>query len=540
MSNNARKRAREHSAEAWEAQREKFAELYSAKRLKLSSVMDIMLREEGFEATERQFKRKIELWGLEKNVKAKEKDVMLRKRALRKAAEGKETRFMLNGKEVGDHKLERYNKRKGLLGDETHMPPSPSTPTNLACYTPVISEPTEDPGVPTSPRSAPYESVSLDGDSKAGTRSLTMTEASLPHEAVNSPRSVANPTNTAMHSNLRVQSIARQVRAKRLGNGDLDTIWRTLAMFTCFIWKEPWEHVAFTMESQAATPEHVLGTTVTPLFCKWCRTVTSTIMMPLSDVLLATLYLYRLRTYHRKLVIAQGSEYRFAVVALMLANKFSEDTSYTARTWGEVSGVELSEIRIMEVEFLSNLRYDMYVSETQWRDWTTEVMQLRAKISMTVEHDPGSLQHPTRVTSSGGGSDYATPSGGLLPVEARNHESRGHMGPPSSPRASVSGAVPARRQPPRLPTRPTTPFIPMSPSMFFSPQIHEFLTPSFMKDLSTTTLAKSSTTDLMANEIAAQNLEWRHIGAAGERKTQRGNMPMAARILESPDWSPVW
>ncbi|KAM0820851.1 putative Clr5 domain-containing protein [Seiridium cardinale] len=522
MSNNARKRAREYSAEAWKAQREKFTELYSAKRLKLhvSSVMDFMLRERGSEATERQFKRKFELWGLEKNVKAKEKDVMLRKRALRKAVEGKETRFILNGKEVGDHKLERYTKRKELLGDETHMQPSPSTPTNLACYTPVISEPTEDSGVPTSPRSAPYESVSLDGDSKAGTRSLTMTEESLPHEAVNSPPAVANPINTEMHSNLRVQSIARQ--------------------FTCFIWKEPWEHVAFTMESQAAMPEHVLGTTVTPLFCEWCRTVTSTIMMPLSDALLATLYLYRLRTYHRKLVIAQRSEYRFAVVALMLANKFSEDTSYTARTWGEVSGVELSEIRIMEVEFLLNLRYDMCVSETQWRDWTTEVMQLRAKISMTVEHDPGSLQHPTRVTSSGEGSDYATPSGDLLPVEARNHESRGHMGPPSSPRASVSGAVPARGQTPRLPTRPTTPFIPMSPSMFFSPQIHEFLTPSFMKDLSTTTLAKSSTTDLMANEIASENLEWRHIGAAGERKTQRGNMPMAARILESPDWSPVW
>ncbi|KAK6073662.1 hypothetical protein SCUP515_08573 [Seiridium cupressi] len=450
ISNNTRKRAREHSAEAWEAQREEFTELYSAKRLKLSSVMDIMLREGGFEATERQFKRKIELWGLEKNVKAKEKDTMLRKRALRKAAEGKETRFMLNGKEVGDHKLERYSKSKGLLGDETHMPRSPSTPTNLTCYTPVIPEPTQDPGVPISTRHAPYENVSLDGDSKAGTRSLAMTGERLPHETVNSPPAVADPTNTKMYSNLRVKSIARQVMAKRLGNGDFDTIWRTLAMVV------------------------------------------------------------------------------------------SEDTSYTARTWGEVSGVELSEIRIMEVEFLPNLHYNLYVSKTKWRDWTTEVMQLRFKITMTVKHDPGRFEHSTRITSSGEGSDYATPSSDLLPVEPGDHESRGHAGPPSSPRASVSGAVPTRRQTPRLPTRPTTPFIPMSPSMFFSPQIHEFLISFFIEDLSTTRLAKSSTTDLMANEIAAENLELRHIGAAGERKTQRGNMPMAARILQSPDWSPVW
>ena len=64
-----------------------------------------------------------------------------------------------------------------------------------------------------------------------------------------------------------------------------------------------------------------------------------------------------------------GSEYRLLTVALMLGNKFLDDNTYTNKTWGEVSGITVNEIHVMEVEFLSNMRYTLYASKGEWQSW---------------------------------------------------------------------------------------------------------------------------------------------------------------------------
>ena len=46
-----------------------------------------------------------------------------------------------------------------------------------------------------------------------------------------------------------------------------------------------------------------------------------------------------------------------------------DDNTYTNKTWAEVSGISVSEIHIMEVEFLSNMRYTLYASEAEWKMW---------------------------------------------------------------------------------------------------------------------------------------------------------------------------
>lgn len=46
-----------------------------------------------------------------------------------------------------------------------------------------------------------------------------------------------------------------------------------------------------------------------------------------------------------------------------------DDNTYTNKTWAEVSGISVQEIHIMEVEFLSNMRYTLYVSEKEWDLW---------------------------------------------------------------------------------------------------------------------------------------------------------------------------
>lgn len=68
-----------------------------------------------------------------------------------------------------------------------------------------------------------------------------------------------------------------------------------------------------------------------------------------------------------------GSEYRTFTVALMLANKFLDDNTYTNKTWSEVTNIPVSEINTMEMEFLSSLDYELYVSERQYFEWVRKM-----------------------------------------------------------------------------------------------------------------------------------------------------------------------
>lgn len=50
-----------------------------------------------------------------------------------------------------------------------------------------------------------------------------------------------------------------------------------------------------------------------------------------------------------------------------------DDNTYTNKTWAEVSGIAVQEIHVMEVEFLSNIRYDLFASEEEWNRWHTKL-----------------------------------------------------------------------------------------------------------------------------------------------------------------------
>ena len=46
-----------------------------------------------------------------------------------------------------------------------------------------------------------------------------------------------------------------------------------------------------------------------------------------------------------------------------------DDNTYTNKTWADVSGISVQEIHVMEVEFLSNMRYTLYASHDEWDEW---------------------------------------------------------------------------------------------------------------------------------------------------------------------------
>ncbi|MCJ1281481.1 hypothetical protein MMC26_000801 [Xylographa opegraphella] len=144
------------------------------------------------------------------------------------------------------------------------------------------------------------------------------------------------------------------------------------AQITCLFWFES----SFTLhrvEESKITP-----TPTTPLvlealptigFRKWVTTILSTTQVTQNVILLALMFIYRLKKLNPTVKGKPGSEFRLLTVALMLGNKFLDDNTYTNKTWAEVSGISVQEIHIMEVEFLSNMRYTLYVSDLEWALW---------------------------------------------------------------------------------------------------------------------------------------------------------------------------
>lgn len=111
-------------------------------------------------------------------------------------------------------------------------------------------------------------------------------------------------------------------------------------------------------------------------FKEWVHSVLSTTQVTQNVILLALLFIHRLKKINPAVKGRQGSEYRLFTVALMLGNKFLDDNTYTNKTWADVSGISVKEIHVMEVEFLSNMRYSLLASKEQWEEWLVQLAKL--------------------------------------------------------------------------------------------------------------------------------------------------------------------
>ncbi|KAI8626063.1 hypothetical protein F5Y19DRAFT_231315 [Xylariaceae sp. FL1651] len=153
--------------------------------------------------------------------------------------------------------------------------------------------------------------------------------------------------------------------------GNLDDF---AAQMTCFFWFETMDTIQAaeqidTRRLSESLPPLSRHTEPCPAYKKWVNGILSTTQVTQNVVLLALLFVYRLKKTNPRVHGNPGSEYRLLTVALMLGNKFLDDNTYTNKTWAEVSGISVKEIHVMEVEFLSNMRYGLLTSKEQWQEW---------------------------------------------------------------------------------------------------------------------------------------------------------------------------
>ncbi|RYO86376.1 hypothetical protein DL766_001033 [Monosporascus sp. MC13-8B] len=153
--------------------------------------------------------------------------------------------------------------------------------------------------------------------------------------------------------------------------GNLDEFAATM---TCFFWFETMDTIQVAErlgDRRSLEPIPPLSSHSEPCsaYLKWVNTILSTTQVTQNVILLALLFVYRLKKSNPKVNGNPGSEYRLLTVALMLSNKFLDDNTYTNKTWAEVSCIPVKEIHVMEVEFLSNMRYGLLTSKEQWQEW---------------------------------------------------------------------------------------------------------------------------------------------------------------------------
>ncbi|KAL2158113.1 hypothetical protein VTH06DRAFT_4681 [Thermothelomyces fergusii] len=143
-----------------------------------------------------------------------------------------------------------------------------------------------------------------------------------------------------------------------------------------------WFESTKLLEKLETTRKPVPGVQIQPLtpaaiasqhFKKWVSSVLTTTQVTQNVVILALLYIHRLKKANPTVKGRPGSEYRLLTVALMLGNKFLDDNTYTNKTWADVSGISVNDIHVMEVEFLSNMRYSLLVSAEEWEQWVEKL-----------------------------------------------------------------------------------------------------------------------------------------------------------------------
>ncbi|KAI1487559.1 hypothetical protein F5X96DRAFT_141242 [Biscogniauxia mediterranea] len=186
------------------------------------------------------------------------------------------------------------------------------------------------------------------------------------------------------------------------------------AQMTCFFWFETMDTIYAaeqikTRRSSEPIPALSKYTEPCPAYKKWVHSILSTTQVTQNVVLLALLFVYRLKRTNPKVNGNPGSEYRLLTVALMLGNKFLDDNTYTNKTWAEVSGISVKEIHVMEVEFLSNMRYGLLTSKEQWQDWLKKLACYHEYCGRAKMEERARQAQPAPVTLSPTGGRFTSP-----------------------------------------------------------------------------------------------------------------------------------
>ncbi|KIW40223.1 uncharacterized protein PV06_07437 [Exophiala oligosperma] len=251
-----------------------------------------------------------------------------------------------------------------------------------------------------------------------------------------------------------VNAIAPHLQIPESVNKSKGSLAEFTAEITCLFWFETAGTIQYAevLPKDSPVERGLLPDAVPTIgFRKWVTTIISTTQVGKNVVLLALMFIYRLKKFNPSVSGKRGSEFRLLTIALMLGNKFLDDNTYTNKTWAEVSGISVTEIHIMEVEFLSNMRYDLYASAEEWNEWKAKLGRFGAfydKASLLPSTDDSKITAPVTPTSQS--FSHKLPS----PPSPRHVVSPFRLSPSNSSYPTLPHPLPSTVQLPSSPLRP--------------------------------------------------------------------------------------
>ena len=98
---------------------------------------------------------------------------------------------------------------------------------------------------------------------------------------------------------------------------------------------------------------------------KYVSQILSSTRLPSSTILLGLHYLAERMTLlsnSGKYNHGSGRVYRMLTTALVLGSKFLDDNTFQNRSWSEVSSIPVSELNVLEVEWLKDIKWNMHIN----------------------------------------------------------------------------------------------------------------------------------------------------------------------------------
>ncbi|KAK7206152.1 hypothetical protein BZA70DRAFT_125395 [Myxozyma melibiosi] len=109
-----------------------------------------------------------------------------------------------------------------------------------------------------------------------------------------------------------------------------------------------------------------------PVLIKFTHQLLSSTRLPGSTIILALVYLSKRCALQAPSAVDQTAQYNLLIVSLILANKFNDDNTFTNKSWGEVTGLPISELTRVETDWLKLVKWQLNLHDDDigvWNRW---------------------------------------------------------------------------------------------------------------------------------------------------------------------------
>ncbi|TLD03407.1 uncharacterized protein PgNI_12364 [Pyricularia grisea] len=112
--------------------------------------------------------------------------------------------------------------------------------------------------------------------------------------------------------------------------------------------------------------------TCPPDFRKKIHEVLSMAILDVNVVLLALFFIYRLGARAKRLDVGE-SRNELLFISLIISSKVIKDRVWSNKVWATISKIPIRRINAMEINLLSAMEYDLFVTREQWVQWSGEL-----------------------------------------------------------------------------------------------------------------------------------------------------------------------